>query len=58
MNGTLRDDDSQVCQNCGGFGHKRYECPEEANVTTTIMCRICGAAGHAEKGMFFFYFMD
>ncbi|ORZ38729.1 hypothetical protein BCR44DRAFT_48185 [Catenaria anguillulae PL171] len=46
LNGTLRDDENQVCQNCGALGHKRYQCPERSNFTNTVICRICGNAGH------------
>ncbi|KNE56169.1 hypothetical protein AMAG_02004 [Allomyces macrogynus ATCC 38327] len=49
LNGTLRDDENQVCQNCGALGHKRYNCPERANFTNTVICRICGGAGHMAR---------
>ncbi|KAI8813988.1 hypothetical protein BJ742DRAFT_672249 [Cladochytrium replicatum] len=49
LNGTLRDDEGKMCQNCGAVGHKRYECPEKANVTASITCRICGGAGHMAR---------
>ena len=46
LNGTLRDDENQVCQNCGGIGHRKYDCPEQRNYTANIICRVCGSAGH------------
>ena len=49
LNGTLRDDEGQICQNCGGVGHRRYDCPEGKNFTASLICRICGNAGHIEK---------
>lgn len=49
LNGTLRDDENQVCQNCGGVGHRKYDCPEQRNFTANIVCRICGSAGHMAR---------
>lgn len=49
LNGTLRDDENQVCQNCGNIGHRRFDCPERQNYTVNIVCRICGNAGHASR---------
>jgi len=46
LNGTLRDDENQVCQNCGGVGHRKYDCSEQRNFTANIFCRVCGSAGH------------
>ncbi|KAK9381503.1 uncharacterized protein V2V93DRAFT_357987 [Kockiozyma suomiensis] len=46
LNGTLRDDENQTCQNCGDVGHRKYECPLLRNYTANIICRICGNAGH------------
>ncbi|KAH7106295.1 hypothetical protein BKA62DRAFT_289723 [Auriculariales sp. MPI-PUGE-AT-0066] len=49
LNGTLRDDENQVCQNCGGLGHRKYDCSEQRNFTANIICRLCGSAGHMAR---------
>ncbi|KAJ5887833.1 Branchpoint-bridging protein [Penicillium taxi] len=49
LNGTLRDDENQACQNCGQIGHRKYDCPEQRNFTTNIICRVCGNAGHMQR---------
>ncbi|KAL8280516.1 hypothetical protein RQP46_007164 [Phenoliferia psychrophenolica] len=49
LNGTLRDDENQICQNCGGIGHRKYDCPEQKNWTAGIICRVCGGAGHMAR---------
>ena len=49
LNGTLRDDENQACQNCGQIGHRKYDCPEQKNFTANIICRVCGNAGHMAK---------
>ncbi|OXV06085.1 hypothetical protein Egran_06147 [Elaphomyces granulatus] len=49
MNGTLRDDENQACQNCGQIGHRKYVCPEQRNFTANIICRVCGNAGHMAR---------
>lgn len=46
LNGTLRDEESIICSNCGQPGHRRFECTERRNVTNSLICRICGGAGH------------
>ncbi|KAJ2815689.1 hypothetical protein FBU31_006835, partial [Coemansia sp. 'formosensis'] len=46
LNGTLRDDEGQACTNCGALGHRRWECPEQTNVTLSLVCRVCGGKGH------------
>jgi splicing factor 1 len=46
LNGTLRDEDTITCSNCGQTGHRRFECTERKNVTNNLVCRICGGAGH------------
>lgn len=49
LNGTLRDDEGQICQSCGGTGHRRWECPEGENLTTQIKCALCGQSGHLSR---------
>lgn len=49
LNGTLRDDENQACQNCGQIGHRKYDCPEQKNFTANIICRVCGNAGHMAR---------
>jgi splicing factor 1 len=49
LNGTLRDDENQTCLNCGASGHRRYECPERQNITTSLTCHICGGGGHIAR---------
>ncbi|KAI1797291.1 hypothetical protein LXA43DRAFT_983661 [Ganoderma leucocontextum] len=49
LNGTLRDDENQICQNCGGVGHRKYDCPQQRNFTANIICRVCGSAGHMAR---------
>lgn len=46
LNGTLRDDENQACQNCGEIGHRKYDCPHQRNYTAGLICRVCGNAGH------------
>ncbi|CAK4033819.1 related to branch point bridging (MSL5) [Lecanosticta acicola] len=49
LNGTLRDDENQACQNCGEIGHRKYDCPQQRNFTANIICRVCGNAGHMAR---------
>ncbi|CBX91758.1 Branchpoint-bridging protein [Plenodomus lingam] len=49
LNGTLRDDENQACQNCGEIGHRKYDCPQKVNFTASIICRVCGQAGHMAR---------
>ncbi|KAJ9066234.1 hypothetical protein DSO57_1011563 [Entomophthora muscae] len=49
LNGTLRDDENQVCPNCGTVGHRRFECPESLNFTVNLVCRICNGVGHTAR---------
>ena len=52
LNGTLREEEMQVCSNCGSMGHRRWECPETTNITATLICRICNGMGHIARGIF------
>ncbi|GAB7366684.1 hypothetical protein MBLNU230_g0642t1 [Neophaeotheca triangularis] len=49
LNGTLRDDENQACQNCGEIGHRKWDCPNAKNFTANIICRACGNAGHLAR---------
>lgn len=49
LNGTLRDDENQVCQNCGMKGHRRFECTEQRNFTAHVICHRCGGQGHLAR---------
>ena len=49
LNGTLKEEDAVVCTNCGGIGHRKFECTERKNILSSIICQICGGAGHATK---------
>lgn len=49
LNGTLRDDENQICTNCGATGHRKYECTETQNFTINLTCRICGGHGHTAR---------
>ena len=33
----------------GQIGHRKYDCPEQRNVTAGIICRVCGNAGHMAR---------
>ncbi|GHJ89204.1 hypothetical protein NliqN6_5606 [Naganishia liquefaciens] len=52
LNGTLRDDENQLCQNCGEKGHRRFECPQARNFSANVICRQCGGAGHMARDCF------
>lgn len=49
LNGTLRDDENQLCQNCGEKGHRRWECPQQRTYSANVICRLCGGAGHMAR---------
>ncbi|CAG8585735.1 4202_t:CDS:2, partial [Racocetra fulgida] len=49
LNGTLRDDENQICTNCGATGHRKYECTESQNFTINLTCRICSGHGHTAR---------
>ncbi|XP_022091068.1 splicing factor 1-like isoform X2 [Acanthaster planci] len=46
LNGTLRDEDTTRCSNCGALTHRTWQCPEKQNITSTIVCSLCGGTGH------------
>ncbi|KXJ27733.1 splicing factor 1 [Exaiptasia diaphana] len=47
LNGTLREDELlSRCRNCGAANHRHWECPEQRNVTNSVICTKCGGAGH------------
>lgn len=46
LNGTLRDDEHQICPNCGQSGHRKFSCPQQTSFLSTIVCRRCGKSGH------------
>ncbi|BFZ55864.1 hypothetical protein PYCC9005_002905 [Savitreella phatthalungensis] len=50
LNGTLRDDENQICQNCGQLGHRKYACPNKPVFqASAIICHKCGGAGHMAR---------
>ncbi|KAJ1662288.1 hypothetical protein IW140_001924 [Coemansia sp. RSA 1813] len=49
LNGTLRDDEGQVCTNCGQTGHRQWACPDRPNVTLNLVCRVCNGKGHLAR---------
>ncbi|ROV87155.1 hypothetical protein VSDG_09971 [Cytospora chrysosperma] len=49
MNGTFRDDEHQVCQNCGQHGHRQYACLEAKRVAANVICHVCRNAGHLAR---------
>ncbi|CAG9857649.1 unnamed protein product [Phyllotreta striolata] len=49
LNGTLRENDGLRCNNCGATDHKSWLCPDKPNITNSIVCSSCGAAGHIAR---------
>ncbi|KAF7327440.1 Splicing factor SF1 [Mycena kentingensis (nom. inval.)] len=49
LNGTLRDDENQICKNCGGVGHRQYDCMETKSFSANVFCHQCGGAGHMAR---------
>jgi len=48
LNGTLKEIDLK-CLNCGRDGHKTWQCPDNANVTSSTICGSCGGVGHVTR---------
>lgn len=34
------------CRNCGSASHRSWECTEQQNVTSSVICSRCGGGGH------------
>ncbi|WFD03821.1 hypothetical protein MOBT1_002516 [Malassezia obtusa] len=51
LNGTLRDDENQVCQNCGEKGHRKFECLQDRGWggASGVVCHRCGGHGHVAR---------
>ncbi|KAK7734000.1 Splicing factor 1 [Cytospora paraplurivora] len=49
LNGTFRDDEQQVCQNCGHNGHRQYTCSEPERFSASVTCHNCHSAGHLAR---------
>lgn len=46
LNGTLRDDENQVCGYCRKPNHKYVECPQRQELKAESTCNKCGEKGH------------
>ncbi len=46
LNGTLREEETVRCKNCGNIGHKHWQCTEQKNFVNTANCTLCGGVGH------------
>eukprot|EP00731_Ephydatia_muelleri_P010361 Em0005g947a len=46
LNGTFKPIDVLRCRNCGSPGHRSWECSEQKNVVSNIICTRCGGGGH------------
>ena len=49
LNGTLREGEGPKCSNCGATSHRTWHCPDKPNVTNSVICTVCGGAGHIAK---------
>lgn len=49
MNGTFRDDEHRVCQNCGQHGHRQYACLEPKRFAANVTCHVCRNSGHLAR---------
>lgn len=49
LNGTLREGEGPKCSNCGATSHRTWHCPDKPNITNSVVCTVCGSAGHISK---------
>lgn len=49
LNGTFRDDEARVCDNCGEPGHRAYSCTMPARFVANVTCHACNGAGHIAR---------
>lgn len=49
VNGTFRDDEQQVCQNCGQHSHRQYACLEPKRFAANVTCHVCHNSGHLAR---------
>eukprot|EP01134_Creolimax_fragrantissima_P003922 CFRG3922T1 len=49
LNGTLREELTISCSNCGSLEHRHWQCTERKNAVQTIVCSVCGGHGHIGK---------
>ncbi|XP_035705341.1 splicing factor 1 isoform X2 [Folsomia candida] len=49
LNGTLRECEGPKCSNCGSTAHRTWNCPDKPNYTNSVVCTVCGGAGHLGK---------
>lgn len=49
LNGTLREGEGPKCTNCGATSHRTWNCPDKPNITNSVVCTVCGGAGHIAK---------
>lgn len=56
LNGTLREGEGPKCSNCGATSHRTWHCPDKPNITNSVVCTVCGSAGHISKDCKYVYF--